>query len=159
MTIATRPGKDALPAMDLPANVVKPDFHRTGGYAMAGKKVGPTHQTESSFLRNRAVAPPTLTAHIPLPGKVWDLAHRRAWQNTLAQMSRMDSLVLLVELPPASVPEAVLLAESLPQVIWLADSGRASGRETREQLQTLRHAKCRLVGAVLNHQPKPMFEL
>jgi hypothetical protein len=44
-------------------------------------------------------------------------------------------------------------------VIWLADSGRSSGRDTRDQLQTLRHAKCRLVGAVLNHEPKPIFQL
>ena len=102
---------------------------------------------------------PTLTAHIPLPGRIWSLAHRRAWQSTLTQMGRMENLVLLVELPPASTPEAVLLAESLPQVIWLTDSGRAKGRETREQLQTLRHAKCRLVGAVLNHEPKTVFEL
>jgi len=72
--------------MDLPVNVVKPDFQRTGGYAMAGKKAGPGHQTESALVRNRAGAPtPTLTAHIPLPGKVWNLAHRRAWQNTLSQ--------------------------------------------------------------------------
>ncbi len=160
MTIATRPGEDTLPAMDLPPNVVEPDFCRTGEHGGDHKETAPTDQTELSFSRTLAVAPtPTLAAHIPLPGKVWDLARRKEWQNTLAQMRRMDNLVLLVELPPASVPEAVLLAESLPQVIWLADSGRASGRDTREQLQTLRHAKCRLVGAVLNHEPKPCFEL
>ena len=33
MTIATRPGKEPLPAMDLPPNVVKPDFWRTNGSA------------------------------------------------------------------------------------------------------------------------------
>ena len=160
MTIATRPGEDTLPAMDLPPNVVEPDFCRTGEHVGDPKETAPTDQTELSFSRTLAVAPtPTLAAHIPLPGKVWDLARRKEWQNTLAQMRRMDNLVLLVELPPASVPEAVLLAESLPQVIWLADSGRASGRDTREQLQTLRHAKCRLVGAVLNDEPKPCFEL
>jgi Mrp family chromosome partitioning ATPase len=71
----------------------------------------------------------------------------------------MNNLVLLVELPPASRPEAVLLAESLPQLIWLTDGGMASVRETRQQLQTLRHGRCRLVGAVLNHEPKPVFEL
>ena len=160
MTIATRPGEDTLPAMDLPPNVVEPDFCRTGEHGGDRKETAPTDQTELSFSRTLAVAPtPTLDAHIPLPGKVWDLARRKEWQNTLAQMRRMDNLVLLVELPPASVPEAVLLAESLPQVIWLADSGSSSGRDTREQLQTLRHAKCRLVGAVLNHEPKPCFEL
>ncbi|HMP84990.1 MAG TPA: hypothetical protein PKA41_20050, partial [Verrucomicrobiota bacterium] len=62
-------------------------------------------------------------------------------------------------LPPASSPESVLLAENLPQVVWLADSGKARVRETRRQLETLRHAKCRLAGAVLNHEPEPAFTL
>ena len=100
-----------------------------------------------------------LSARIPLPGSVWNLEHRTAWQEALAHCRAMDNLVLLVELPPASVPESVLLAESLPQVIWLADSRKAHTRATRDQLTTMRHAKCRLVGAVLNHEPKPVFNL
>jgi Mrp family chromosome partitioning ATPase len=103
--------------------------------------------------------PRTPEARIPLPGKVWNLAERQEWETWLAQLRRHEHLVLLVELPPASVPEAVLLAESLPHLIWLVDSGTARARETREQLQTLRYGKCRLVGAVLNHEPKPVFEL
>jgi len=39
------------------------------------------------------------------------------------------------------------------------DSGKAHAKESRKLLQTLRHAKCRLVGAVLNHEPVPVFEL
>jgi len=136
--------------------VVTQDFsipHTRNSTGSRGDSPNPTAQAVQ-------VAPrPVTEAHIPLPGKVWDLAHRKEWQDSLAQLRRMDNLVLLVELPPASMPEAVLLAESLPQLIWLADSGKASVRETRQQLQTLRHAKCRLVGAVLNHEPKPIFEL
>jgi Mrp family chromosome partitioning ATPase len=86
---------------------------------------------------------------------VWNLERRKQWQSALMQWRSIESLVLLVELPPASVPEAVLLAENLPQLIWLVDSGKARARETRQQLETLRHARCRLVGAVLNHEPLP----
>ncbi|MBE0544498.1 MAG: hypothetical protein IH623_24425 [Verrucomicrobia bacterium] len=100
-----------------------------------------------------------LTAHIPLPGWAGNLERRKQWQKALAHWRTVDNLVLLVELPPASVPEAVLLAESLPQVIWLADSGKSHSRVVRQQLETLRHAQCRLVGAVLNHEPKPVFAL
>lgn len=100
-----------------------------------------------------------LTAHIALPGWAGNLERRKQWQNALAQWRAVDNLVLFVELPPASVPEAVMLAESLPQIIWLADSGKPHPRLTRQQLETLRHAQCRLVGAVLNHEPKPVFEL
>lgn len=98
-------------------------------------------------------------AHIPLPGWVWNLDRRRQWQMALAHWRAIDNLVLLVELPPASVPESVLLAESLPQIIWLVDSGKASIRETKEQLETMRHARCQIVGAVLNHEPEPIIKL
>ena len=99
------------------------------------------------------------SAHIALPGWVWNLERRKQFQRALAHWRMLDNMVLLVELPPASVPEAVLLAENLPQLIWLADSGRPRARDTRQQLETLRHARCRLVGAVLNHEPKPVFQL
>ena len=99
------------------------------------------------------------SAHIALPGWVWNLERRKQFQRALAHWRSLDNMVLLVELPPASMPEAVLLAENLPQLIWLADSGRPRARDTREQLETLRHARCRLVGAVLNHEPKPVFQL
>ncbi len=98
-------------------------------------------------------------AHIPLPGWVWNLERRRQWQMALAHWRAIDNLVLLVELPPASVPESVLLAESLPQIIWLVDSGKASISDTKEQLDMMRHAKCHLVGAVLNHEPDPIIKL
>jgi hypothetical protein len=99
------------------------------------------------------------SAHIPLPGWVWNLDRRRQWQMALAHWRGIDNLVLLVELPPASVPESVLLAESLPQLIWLVDSGKASISASKEQLEMMRHAKCQIVGAVLNHEPKPIIKL
>jgi len=154
MTVATRPDSARTEESDLPANVVSQDFSSPGARVAA-----PTHTMATRPSNMPPASRPARTAHIPLPGKVWDLAHRKEWETTLAHLQRMDNLVLLVELPPASQPEAVLLAESLPQVIWLADSGKAGVRDTRQQLQTLRHAKCRLVGAVLNHEPKPVFDL
>lgn len=118
-----------------------------------------TATTTSQALAVQAESADEMAAQIPLPGSVWNLEHRKEWQNALSRCSSMEDLVLLVELPPASAPESVLLAESLPQVIWLADSRKARARATREQLSTMRHARCRLVGAVLNHEPNPVFNL
>ncbi len=118
-----------------------------------------TATATSQALTVQVNSPNELAAQIPLPGLVWNLEHRKQWQDALAQCRTMDNLVMLIELPPASVPESVLLAESLPQVIWMADSRKARARTTREQLATLRHAKCRLVGAVLNHESEPAFNL
>jgi capsular polysaccharide biosynthesis protein len=90
--------------------------------------------------------------HIPLPGWVWNLERRREWREALNHWRSIENLVILVELPPANVPEAVLLGSNLPNVIWLSNSGTADAADTREQLETLRHARCNLVGAVVNRQ-------
>ncbi len=91
--------------------------------------------------------------HIPLPGWVWNLERREQWQTALDHWRKIDNLVLLVELPPASEPESILLAEKVPQLIWVTDSGKATVHETRTHIETLRHAGCNLVGAVLNREP------
>lgn len=90
--------------------------------------------------------------HIPLPGWVWNLERRKQWREALVHWRQIENLVIFVELPPASVAEAVLLGSNLPNLVWLTESGVADATETREQLETLRHARCNLVGAVLNRE-------
>ncbi len=94
---------------------------------------------------------PQPMVHIPLPGWVWNLERRKQWQTALSQWKNIDNVVIFVELPPATEPEAVLLAEKLPNLLWLADCGKADASDTREQLETLRDARCNLVGTLLNH--------
>ena len=91
--------------------------------------------------------------HIPLPGWVWNLERRKQWRDALAHWRKIENLVIFVELPPACVPEAVLLGANLPNMLWLSSSGKADAAQTREQLDTLRHARCNIVGAVLNRAP------
>ena len=92
--------------------------------------------------------------HIPLPGWVWNLERRKQWQDALQHWAQIENIVILVELPPASVPESVLLAENLPNVVWLTASGQTTAARTSEQLETLRDARCQLAGAVLNRAPE-----
>jgi protein involved in polysaccharide export with SLBB domain/capsular polysaccharide biosynthesis protein len=88
--------------------------------------------------------------HIPLPGWVWNRERRQQWHEALDHWRKIENIVILVELPPSDMPETVLLGSSLPNLIWLADSRAAQASSTRDQLETLRHARCNLVGAVLN---------
>ena len=88
--------------------------------------------------------------HIPLPGWAWNLEARKEWRDGLAEWEKIENMIFLVELPAATCPEAVLLAENVPQLIWLAKSGEAGVVETKKHLETLRHAGCNLVGAALN---------
>ncbi|MDE3084132.1 MAG: polysaccharide biosynthesis/export family protein, partial [Verrucomicrobiota bacterium] len=94
---------------------------------------------------------------ISLPGWVWTLERRKQLQAALDLWRQIDNIAILVELPPASFPETVLLAEILPNIIWLAESGRPDAAATREQIQTLQNAHCHLVGAMLNRTPRPFL--
>jgi protein involved in polysaccharide export with SLBB domain/capsular polysaccharide biosynthesis protein len=96
--------------------------------------------------------------HIPLPGWTWNLERRKQWQGALNVWRKIDNVVILVELPPASVPESVLLASNLPNLAWLVESGKSDATETRAQLETLRHARCNLVGAFINRALTPMTQ-
>src|SRR5260370_6176315 len=84
--------------------------------------------------------------HIPLPGWVWNLERRKQWREALNHWRKIENLVILVELPPASVAEAVLLGSNLPTMIWLADSGAAHAGQTRVQRENLRNRRCTLSG-------------
>ena len=95
-------------------------------------------------------APPMV--NIPLPGWVWNLERRKQWQSALDCWGTIENVVIFVELPPASVPEAVLLAENIPNLLWLVDSDKSDAAEVHTGLETLRHARCNLVGSVLNRE-------
>ncbi len=95
-------------------------------------------------------SPPVV--HIPLPGWVWNRERRQQWHEALERWRQIENIVILVELPPAAVPEAVLLGASLPNMVWLAGRGSAQAASTREQLKTLRDARCKIVGAVFNRE-------
>jgi protein involved in polysaccharide export with SLBB domain/capsular polysaccharide biosynthesis protein len=162
LTIATKqspPQEEEPRRAAIPRNVPEPE---QAGYE-GGNGDSPISQ-EQALVPNALKTPAAVTeqltgpnpqpmVHIPLPGWVWNLERRREWRDALEQWRRIDNLVILVELPPGDAPEAVLLGSNLPNLIWLTSSGKAHAGETREQLATLRHARCNLVGAVLNREP------
>ncbi len=84
----------------------------------------------------------------------WDHEHRVQWESATKSWSHAEGLVVLVELTAADQPETLLFAEELPQLIWLAGSGIARGRDSRERLQTFQDSGCRFAGTVLNREVK-----
>jgi len=130
-----------------------------------GHHDGPDTMSDSATVTANVLASPGEVAHklvgpnpqvivqISLPDWSWNLARRKQLEAALDHWQAIDNVVILVNLPPASKPQAALLAEELTNLVWLADSGRADAAATRTQIETLRHSRCRLVGAVLNHAP------
>ena len=81
---------------------------------------------------------------------VWNLQCRQQWQEALRQCHQSENLVVLVDLPPISEPESLLLAENLSQVIWLCGQDMAEMDETRKWIDMLHHAHADVVGTVFN---------
>ncbi len=164
LTIATRPSPTHIDSDDpFPADISEYEPNQPNGH----KETHPA--SNNALTTNVLVSPARITeeltrpnsrpvVHIPLPGWVWNLERRKQWREALVQWNRTENLVILVELPPASVPEAVLLGSNLPNMIWLTRSGTAEAGETRAHLETLRNARCNLVGAVLNRAPAPSLK-
>ena len=111
-----------------------------------------TLSTPAAITERLAGQDPQPFVHIPLPGWVWNLERRKEWQAALNQWSKIENIIILVELPPASLREAILLAQNLPNVLWLARSGIGVS-ETRQELETLRNSEVNLIGAILNREP------
>jgi len=146
-------GKSDPPAASQPATPgAKPAF---ASAAPAGSPGVPAVAPSQKLMQAAAAS----VIHVQLPGLVWNLERRIQFHEELEKWQSVSTAVILVDLPPASVPEAVLLAENLPQVLWLVDSGKSKAAETRLHLETLRHARCKLVGAVLNHEPVSLMKL
>ena len=153
LTIATRPSaSDTDSSKDL-FQEARPHSDESNQTASSGNALTTSVLASPSQVTDRLTGPNSQPmVHIPLPGWVWNLDRRKQWREALDQWRRIDNLVILVELPPASVPEAVLLGSNLPNLLWLADSGKPNAAETRDQMEMLRHARCNLVGAILNRQ-------
>lgn len=158
LTIAATPPR-ATPESDKPA--AEPASAKSRSSATAASASATSHELATINTTN-ALATPTQVAdrlrdaeeqsivHIPLPAWLWSLERRRQWSHALEMWRKIDNIVILVELPPATEPESVLLSESLPNLVWLADGDRSDAMETRNQVDTLRHARTNLVGAALN---------
>jgi len=86
----------------------------------------------------------------------WDTARRARWQHACRQWQRTPGAVVMIELKSADQPEPLLVAETLPQLIWVAGAGVARAPSAARRAQILRDARCRFAGVVLNGG-RPLF--
>jgi protein involved in polysaccharide export with SLBB domain/capsular polysaccharide biosynthesis protein len=146
LTIITQPSQE-IPAKPPGRETMPPAGTPPDGALPAAFMTTPEQIAEQLMSEE---CPPVVT--IPLPGWIWNLERRKQWRSALEAWRVIDHLVILVELPPAFVAESVLLAENIPNLLWLANGCRSEATETLVGLETLRHASCNLVGAVFNRE-------
>lgn len=88
------------------------------------------------------------------PEWVWSAPQRQQWQAAMALWRSSPEVVVLMTLPSVEEPEALLLAEKLPNLLWAGRSGGTQVRRVGETLRMYRDSGCRLIASVLDHAPQ-----
>lgn len=86
-------------------------------------------------------------------GTSWTPERRLLWTQALRTWRPIENLALFLELPPATQLEAILLAETLPAVLWLVASGVSRQPDIADLLETAREGQTHFKGALLNRMP------
>lgn len=94
------------------------------------------------------------TLEMPSLQWIWNLDNRRQWRQAIEKCQSMEDAVVLIELPPVVDRESVLLAEGIPNVIWLSGRGQVRSKQTKSEIDMLKCAKICLVGTAFN-SPHP----
>jgi len=81
----------------------------------------------------------------------WTREQRQRWSNTLLAWRAVRSLVVLMELPASADPETLLLAETVPNLLWLGTES-SDAAMIRRQSETLHGGKCHVIGAAFNQR-------
>jgi len=111
----------------------------------------------ADFTMELMAASPHSSLHLALPDSVRSPAWREQWRDAFQKWNQHANLIVFAELPPASVEEGILLSENLSKVIWLAGKDMPTVTDTRSQLETLKHCRCEVVGAVFNQARIPAW--
>ena len=88
------------------------------------------------------------------PDWIWNSRHRQLWQELVSAWEKTDNTVVLIEIVDAEQPDNLMLAENVPQLLWVARGGQVRGRDIRERMVILQNARCQFAGAVLNQETK-----
>lgn len=83
----------------------------------------------------------------------WTQLQRELWQTALARWSQLHATAILVQLTSPAQANTLLVAERMPNLIWVSQAQSDLVDDTQTQLGTYRAAGCRLAGAMLDHAP------
>lgn len=113
----------------------------------------------SRLLENLRHSHPPEIRLAPAPGFEWTPAWRELWRTAIEIWAAEPALAVLIELPPASRTESLLLAETLPALFWLSDSGHQRRRDLAPALDTIRGSGLPITASFLNRVPGIFLKL
>jgi protein involved in polysaccharide export with SLBB domain len=89
-------------------------------------------------------------ARYALVADVANVSLQKHWERAFAAWQQEENAIVLVELPPATTADALLLCSAVPNVLWLGAANVAEAETTRTCVNSLRNTGCRFIGAALN---------
>jgi hypothetical protein len=89
-------------------------------------------------------------ARYDFPGTIEHVRFQKYWERALKTWETEENAVILIELPPATSADALLLASAVPNLLWISAANRAESEATAECVSSLRNTGCNLIGAGLN---------
>lgn len=89
-------------------------------------------------------------ARYTLVGDAAESRFQKHWERAFNTWRQEQDAVILVELPPASTADALVLSSALPHVVWLTAANATETTKTVSCVKSLRNTGCNLMGAVLN---------
>lgn len=89
----------------------------------------------------------------------WDANLRGRWHTASQLWMGHPRTMVLIELPPASRLDAILLAETVPQIFWVGTSEATRSGEVSPLFATIRLAEIQITGAFMNRIPPAIARL
>ncbi len=80
----------------------------------------------------------------------WSPEQRQSWNRALDRWSQLRGTVILVQLSSPESAETLLVAERLPNLLWIDQNAATHPEKLQNLLQNYRAAGCRFVGAMLD---------
>lgn len=93
------------------------------------------------------------------PATHWDATLRSKWHTASLEWITLPRTAVFLELPPAWKLESILLAETVPQIFWVASSDTMRQNQLTPLFSTIRMAEVRIKGAILNRVPDAIARL
>lgn len=98
-------------------------------------------------------------ARYSVSGSASHAPFQKQWERAVTTWNQEEDAVVLVELPPATTSDALLLSPALPNVVWLSAANSTSSSKVRHCVKALNNIGCNLIGAVLNRSCSPRIAM